>query len=338
MNVLISSAGRRVALAECFRESFSELGIKGRIVAVDSTRYSPAGQLADAYHVVPKCTEHQFLAEVLDVCEREDVNLIVPTIDIELPIYARSRDEFRKRGIHVSISAPEAVSICCDKIETHSWLESHGFPVPKQSTPELVLRNREAWPLPLIMKPRDGSASIGLRLVSSFDELEHVCCNTEGPIVQELAPGVEHTVNVFVDRECRCLCAVPHVRMEVRGGEVSKGMTVKESQLISLVCRIAETLPGAYGALNVQCFLTCGGNIRIIEINGRFGGGYPLAHRAGAHMTTWLLEEAMGLKPCGPFDQWENELLMLRYDEALFVNKDDIASYPYVNSVYRVRS
>jgi carbamoyl-phosphate synthase large subunit len=115
-------------------------------------------------------------------------------------------------------------------------------------------------------------------------------------------------------------------------------MTVKDPELISLVSRVAETLPGAYGAMNVQCFLTPKEDIRIIEINGRFGGGYPLSHRAGAHMTTWLIEEAMGLTPCGPFDRWEDGLLMLRYDEAIFVSNEKMSSHPYVKSMCRVRS
>src|ERR1700680_2534149 len=228
MNVLIASAGRRVALADCFRQSFSDLDIEGRLLAIDATAYSPVGQRADAYYVVPKCTDPDFLPEALTVCEREDVDLVVPTIDTELPIYAAAKEEFRKRGIHVGISSPATVAICFDKVQTHSWLASHGFPVPKQSIPACVLQNREGWSPPFIVKPRDGSASVGLRLIKSFEELELICCGTDGLIVQELISGSEHTVNVFVDSESRCLCAVPHLRMEVKGGEVSKGMTVRD--------------------------------------------------------------------------------------------------------------
>jgi len=338
MNVLISSAGRRVALLECFRESFAELGIHGRVMAIDTAPYSPAGKLADAYYIVSRCTDAHFLAEVLDICEREDVNLIVPTIDTELPVYAHSRAAFRDRGIHVCISAPETIAICGDKCLTHTWLSLQGFPVPQQSTPEMVLQTRERWQLPLITKPKDGSASLGFRVVASFEELEAVCEYSRGLIVQELISGAEHTVNVFVDRESRCRSAVPHLRMEIRGGEVSKGLTVKDTRLVSLARHVAEALPGAYGALNIQCFLTPDGEIRIIEINPRFGGGYPLTHRAGAHMTTWLLQEAMGLEPCGPFDQWQDELLMLRYDQAVFLRNDFLADDGHVNSVRCVRS
>jgi carbamoyl-phosphate synthase large subunit len=336
MNVLISSAGRRVALAQCFRQSFKELNIEGRIVAIDTTVYSPAGQLADAYHVVPRCTDADFIPEVLSVCQKERVNLIVPTIDTELPVYARVREDFRQRGIHIAVAAPETVSICCDKIATHRWLEEHNFPAPRQGCLRDILQSRDGWRLPMVAKPRQGSASLGFRVVNSFDELE-ACNQAEDLIIQELISGAEHTVNLFVDRDGVCLTTVPHLRMEVRAGEVSKGLTVKDPRLMSLVKQIAETLPGAYGPLNVQCFLTPGGDVRVIEMNARFGGGYPLAHQAGAHMTTWLLEEAMGMKPCGPFGGWTNGLLMLRYDEAVFVANEETQHTTYADSVSRVR-
>jgi carbamoyl-phosphate synthase large subunit len=135
--------------------------------------------------------------------------------------------------------------------------------------------------------------------------------------VQELARGREFTVNLYVNRAGKCVCAVPHWRVEVRAGEVSKGITVKDPRLMELARRVAEALPGARGPLNMQCFLDDDGTIAIIEINARFGGGYPLAHKAGARFTDWLLDEQEG-REAGPYDGWTDDLAMLRYDEAVF--------------------
>jgi carbamoyl-phosphate synthase large subunit len=106
--------------------------------------------------------------------------------------------------------------------------------------------------------------------------------------------------------------------MEVRAGEVSKGITVKDKRLMDLARAVAEALPGAFGPLNIQCFMDDSGKIQIIEINARFGGGYPLAHRAGARFTDWLLDELEGKLPSWS-DDWTDDLAMLRYDEAIFV-------------------
>jgi carbamoyl-phosphate synthase large subunit len=308
----------------CFRESLSELGISGRIIALDATPYSAAVQLADDFYLVPRCTDPNFIPEVQQICEQEQVHLVVPTIDTELPAYAAARECFRKQGTEIAISSPETVAICYNKVLTHEWLVAQGLPVPRQAAPEVVLGRSRDWALPLIIKPIDGSGSLGVRVVTSFAELAALVSKSNGVIVQECIEGAEHTINVFVNRQGRCLCAVPHFRMEVRGGEVSKGVTVKNPQMIELANTLVESMPGAYGALNVQCFSTAAGHLKIIEINARFGGGYPLAHRAGAPITRWLIEEILGRELQEPFDDWEDGLTMLRYDEAVFVPRETL--------------
>jgi carbamoyl-phosphate synthase large subunit len=338
VNILISSAGRRVGLMNCFRESLSELGISGRIIALDATPYSAAVQLADEFYLVSRCSDPSFIPEVEQICQREEVHLVVPTIDVELPAYANARERFRKLGTEIAISCPETVSICYNKVLTHEWLVGQGLPVPRQANPEVVLGDSRDWMLPLIIKPIDGSGSLGVRVVTSFAELEALVSKSNGVIVQECIEGAEHTINVFANRHGRCLCAVPHFRMEVRGGEVSKGVTVKNPHMIELANTIVESMPGAYGALNVQCFSTAAGDLKVIEINARFGGGYPLAHRAGAPITRWLIEEILGRERQEPFDGWEDGLTMLRYDEAVFVPREALqADDHYAASVHRAR-
>jgi carbamoyl-phosphate synthase large subunit len=314
---MISSAGRRVGLLESFRESLNNIGITGRIIAVDATEFSAAGQLADELYVVPKCSDPAFIPQILEICRLENIHLIVPTIDTELRYYAEARHSFEEIRAIVAVSDPATIAICEDKVFTHEWLLSNGFPAPRQSTPRDALQNQSEWEFPVVVKPRNGSASLGVQVIDSPQELLCVA-GTPSLILQECIRGQEFTVNVFVDRRGRCLCAIPHLRMEVRGGEVSKGVTVRHRAMIYLIRNVVEALPGAFGAMNVQCFLTPDDEIRIIEINARFGGGYPLAHRAGATISRWLLEDALGIEPTGPFDSWQEGLVMLRYDQPIF--------------------
>jgi carbamoyl-phosphate synthase large subunit len=323
MNVLISSGGRRVGLAKCFRESLAALRLNGRIVGIDASSCAPIAHFVDAFYEVPRCTDASFLPAVEQICERERVDVIVPAIDTELPVYAAAKESFRRRGIVIAVSTPETIEISSNKVLTHSWLSARGFPVPKQSTPECVLAEPSEWRLPLIVKLKNGSASVGVRVVQSLEELAAAASSdSDNWIVQELIAGSEYTVNVFVNGHGQCICAVPHARLEVRAGEVSKARTVRNEALMQTVIRIVEALPGAYGALNVQCFLTPAGEIRIIEINARFGGGYPLAHKAGAEITRWLLQDVLGSGPATFYNTWEDGLLMLRYDEAVFSSRE----------------
>ncbi len=326
MNILFSSAGRRVGLMRCFREALAELGLEGHMVAADAAPHAPAAQFADRAHLVPRCTERGFVAALLELCRRERIDVVVPTIDTELPVYAEHRAELAAAGVHVACSGQRAVEIAADKRLTHAWLRRRGFPVVRQTSLEQAFVEANEWSFPVVVKPAGGSASAGLREIARPAELLALRPNADDLIVEEMAGGAEHTVHVYVDRRGRCLCAAPCRRLEVRAGEVSKGLTVKRRPLMELARAIAETLPGASGPLNIQIFEDVDGSMRVIEINARFGGGYPLAHQAGARFAHWILEEAKGRTPQPAFDQWQDDLAMLRFDEAVFLPGSAIQS------------
>ncbi len=325
-NILISSAGRRVGLMACVRDSITTRGANGRVFTIDAAPTAPASFIAESAWSVPRCTDPGFLDRVLQLCAEHQIRLVIPTIDTELSVYAAALEKFARIGATVCISTPPTVWTSCDKIATHEWLVANGFPTVRQTDFRSALLNPAAWPLPLLAKPYNGSSSIGVRRIRTRLELEAIADTADDCVVQEIAPGREFTVNVYVSRSGECICAVPHWRMEVRAGEVSKGITVKDRRLMDLARAVAEALPGAYGPLNVQCFMDESGTIRIIEMNARFGGGYPLAHRAGARFTDWLLDEMEG-KRLSSFDDWTDDLAMLRYDEAVFVPGSSIRTW-----------
>jgi len=62
------------------------------------------------------------------------------------------------------------------------------------------------------------------------------------------------------------------------------------------------------------------GQVSVIELNARFGGGYPLSYKAGADFPRALLQEARGMPATAPLHGWRDNLVMLRYDAAVFVN------------------
>lgn len=334
LTVLVSSAGRRVELVRAFRQAVTALTPRGRVLATDSSWYSSAFHEADEGVLVPRVTDPDLVPRLLELCEHHRVDLVVPTTDREMPVWVDARDRFAAIGTTVALSAAEVVAIAADKQATHDWLRANGFPTVRQGRPADALAEPEAWPLPLMAKPRFGSASEGVGLVRTREELELVSARdqartpmsdgTRGDmVIQSVAGGVEHTIDVLVDRSGRCLGAVPRRRLEVRGGEVSKAVTVRDDDLIGLAQGMCKALPGPYGALNFQVFADeASGELAVIEINPRFGGGFPLSHRAGADYPRWLLEDLRGLPSTASADGWQDHLVMLRYDAAVFVDRD----------------
>ncbi len=322
--VMLSAAGRRVGLLRCLQQSLENLGHADlQVLATDITRQSASMHVAVRYAIVPAYSDPDCLKHLLKLCEQNRVRLIIPTIDPDLPFYAKHHQAFRDVGTQIMVSSPDTIDICNNKNKTHAWLAKHGFPVPKQISASALTENSSQWVYPLFAKPAGGSSSVGIQTVHSLAELK-LLAGDQDYIVQEIARGLEYTVDVYVDKVGRCRCAVPRLRLETRGGEVVKGMTVRNPLIEETACRIAETLPGAWGVMNIQMFYDqASQHLAVIEINARFGGGYPLTHAAGAPMTRWVLEELTGRELTARNDQWIDGLVMLRYDDAVYVSREE---------------
>jgi len=316
--LLITSAGRRNQLQQCFRQDATILGIELNVLAADMRpEMSSACQQADATFTVPKCTDPEYVPTLLDICSREGVDFLVPTIDPELAVLSEHAVDFAQIGTSVIVSDANVITLAGDKQATALQLDRVGIPVPRTVTLLEYRNNPDILLGPVIAKPIGGSASVGIVRPKKLEDLEGL--SDAGYIVQELLEGTEYTVNVFFDQAGQLCCAVPHRRIEVRSGEVSKGRTERVPVLMDAADKLSRVLTGARGALCFQAIIKDSGEAAIFEINARFGGGYPLAHHAEARFSQWLLEEICGY-PSTASNEWKDGVTMLRYDAAVFLN------------------
>ena len=319
VTVLFSSAGRRVELMECFRSDARDLGINLRVIATDMVpSMSAACRAADAAYAVPRCVEPEFIPRMLELCAAEKVSLVVPTIDTELLVLAEAQERFRAIGTRVMVSSPKLVRVARDKLRTVELLAQHRIPVPRSVPAEQLLNRPDSLRFPVLLKPYDGSSSIGVQSADSPESLGRLNLDVQRYLAQEKWSGREYTINQFYDQHGQLRASVPHLRCEVRAGEVSKGVTERHPLLMAMAEKIGAVLPGPRGVLCFQAIVDEAGEAIVFEINARFGGGYPLAHRAGARFSRWLLEEVSGA-PATVNDNWQAGLTMLRYDAAVFV-------------------
>lgn len=318
VTVLFSSAGRRVELINCFRADAKALGLGFKAVAVDvAPALSAACHAADVRRQVPRCGKADFIPKMLEICAAEGVKLVVPTIDTELEVLSENRAAFAKIGADVAVSAPEIVRMARDKRQTARFFDEAGVGTPRTETLRDFKTHLSDWKFPVILKPSAGSSSIGIHVLRDAEQLKSLTLSSVDYVAQQLIEGKEFTVNMFFDVAGRLKCVVPHERLETRGGEVSKGITRRMPALEEAARKMAVKFRGARGAMCFQAMVSPEGSAWIFEINARFGGGYPLAHRAGATFSKWLLEEVAGIEPDSGED-WKEGTLMLRYDAAYF--------------------
>lgn len=318
-NVLLLSAGRRVELAQSFLAEIEQRDLGSRLLATEmKPEISAACQVVDKAIKAPRVTDSSYIEFLFSTCKKENVGLVVPTIDTELLLLSRHRDAFASEGIHVIISDESLVRICRDKRLTAGLFMDLDIDTPK-------IFARDSISFPCFAKPYDGSCSIGASVVSTPEMLSNVMLADEKMMFMELvdANHQEYTVDAYYDRQGQLRCFVPRQRIETRAGEVSKGVTRRNHVYSYLRDKLAR-LQGARGCITLQLFSNSAtGRFAALEINPRFGGGYPLTYCAGANYPGWLIDEYL-LGNAVPFnEEWEADLLMLRYDAKVLVHGYD---------------
>lgn len=318
LNVLFTCIGRRVSLLNSFRRAAKQLRTKASFFGTDTTELSPALQLCDKGFLVKPTTHTGYIRQLLAIVENNSVNLLVPTVDLDLKLLARNNSKFAALDCRVLVSSPEVIDICQDKRQTYRFLIKNGFDTPVTMNVNSAMSKRKLdWPC--FLKPWDGYASRGNAVVHNRKELSFYAKRIPNPICQELVQGTEYTCDVYVDFGMKVRCVVPRKRIEVRAGEVSKGQIVKDNHIMSQAVRLVETLGAGPGLVTLQLFKTQKGKLKYIEINPRFGGGAPLSIHAGADFPKWILQEMLGKKTNIKFDGFKDRLVMLRYDSEVWL-------------------
>lgn len=317
-NILILSAGRRVSLVRGFQSAVAaEQGLSAKVLAADMyPDLSAACQISDGAIRLPHVFDDAYSGALMEICRSLDVRLVVPTIDTELPILADLRADFRMAGIELLVSSEKFVAECSDKRRTAQFFENHNLPTPALYSPESAT-------FPVLVKPYDGSCSAGIVKISSPDQITDQIRSDPKNIYCQYIDHAEHseyTVDLYYDRTSKLRCVVPRRRLEVRGGEVAKAVT-ERNEIVSSLFKSLNTLDGARGCLTLQLFRhNQTGEHWYIEINARFGGGYPLSRLAGADFQSWLIGEYLLGRPVETFDNWRENMLMLRYDAEVIID------------------
>ena len=316
INVLISSAGRRVELVKIWQKSVNSLlGNEVKIFACDyDPKLSPACYLADDQFQVPKCTDENYSEVLLKNCIQRNIKLIIPTIDTELIPLSKSKKLFLSFGIHILVSDLFLIEKCLDKLETSILFKSINI-----DTPEILDKNSLTFPC--FMKPKNGNSSKGIKTIFSKNDLSEADLSKQDNIFQELVNinWKEFTLDLYFDKKNFLKACVPRQRLEVRNGEISKGLIKKEKFYNKLLSDF-KYLKGANGVITLQVF--CDDdveNYKAIEINPRFGGGYPLSHIVGAKFPEMIIKEYIFEEEVSFNHNWSENALLLRYDSTHFV-------------------
>lgn len=315
IEILILSAGRRVSLVRAFQAAARPHGI--RVATADLRPHmSSACHVSEKNVELPHVLDKHYSQALIEYCTKNEVKLLIPTIDTELATISSLKSELLAVGCITAVSDIDFINTCRDKRETAKFFESLGV-----KSPEIYPAGQH--PYPVFVKPYDGSLSAGISILRNQSELTTSTLNNPKNIYcQYLDPSEyeEYTCDAYFNANHSLVCVVPRLRIEVRGGEVSKGRT-ERNNIVSFLFEKLRRIDGARGCLTIQIMRhRQNGDLYLIEVNPRFGGGYPLTAKAGAPYHEWLISEYINGQPIGHFDSWTDKLTMLRFDSEVFID------------------
>jgi carbamoyl-phosphate synthase large subunit len=319
VNLLITSASRKVSLVRAFQSALALTG-GGKVIAVDTNSASPALFAADQGFIVPRTSDQSFRPHLFELCSRERIELIIPTRDEELPLFAELRHDFLDVGIHVMVSDVDTVRLCQDKQAFSSFCRERKFGVPRNHEAS----DGSAMPFPVFVKPRFGKGGYGARRVDSEEELLMVMRDAQQWVIQEFVGWPEYTVDLLADFDGQVISAVPRERQLTIAGESYVSRTVKAPGLMAESARLAAEL-GLKGHNTIQCFWN-GKEAKFIEVNPRFGGAAALGIAAGAGTPEMILRLAKGERVEPRLGLFDTGLVMLRFTDDVFLRTEELNS------------
>ncbi|WP_047546309.1 ATP-grasp domain-containing protein [Psychroserpens sp. Hel_I_66] len=336
LNILFTCSGRRNYLINYFKTAINN---NGKIFAADINLSAPSMVDADVAILVPSVYSENYIAELKNIIEDHKIDAIISLNDLELPILSKHKQELESLGTKVIISSEKVIDISFDKIETFKFLKSIGLETPLTYTTLEVVKNAltiKKIDFPLVVKPRWGSGSIGVDFVESIEELElafklqHLklkksILNTvslndadHAILIQEKINGKEYGMDVLNDFENNYYGSFAREKYSMRCGETDKAISIIDDRFEKIGQKIASNLKHM-GTLDCDFFVTKD-KIYVLELNPRFGGGYPFSHQAGINTAAIYIEWLKGNNDVDQFNNYKPNKLFSKCDNFIQIN------------------
>ncbi|MCL5244792.1 ATP-grasp domain-containing protein [Cellulophaga sp. 20_2_10] len=335
-NILFTCAGRRNYLINYFKEALDGNGL---VLATDMLANAPALIDADIAKIVPSIYDEDYINCITEICKEYHVDAIISLNDLELPILAKHKEELQEIGVAVLISSEAIIDIAFDKWKTYNFLVENDILTPKTYIDytlalEAVKANKLSFPL--VLKPRWGSGSIGIEVVDTKEELvlvykllqlklkKSILNNAsknsmnQAILIQEKINGIEYGLDVLNNFEGDYYGTFAREKLYMRSGETDKATSVIHPEITAIGETIAKKLKHT-GNLDCDVFIA-NDKIYVLELNPRFGGGYPFSHEAGINTAAIYIAWLKGHTDIAKFNTYKSGITYVKCDRLLKIN------------------
>jgi len=336
MNILFTCAGRRNYLINYFKEALKG---QGSVFTSDMQLSAPAMVDADQAFLVSSIYHKDYINELIEIIKSNNVTAIISLNDLELPILSENIKAIEDAGAKLIVSNMNVIDIAFDKVLTSEFLNEIGLKTPKTFTNlEVVVKmlDQKEIQFPLVVKPRWGSASIGIDFPKDKEELElsfrlqhkrlreTILSNASEQdidnaiLIQEKMDGNEYGMDILNDFEGNYIGSFVRQKLAMRAGETDKAISVIDERFEQLGRQISTNLKHI-GNLDCDVFVV-NDDLYVLELNPRFGGGYPFSHEAGINTPAIYIDLLKGSKDIGKHINYKAGMMFSKCDRLIDVN------------------
>ena len=317
MNILILSCGTRYKLVEYFKKCTKI----EKVICSDVSELAPALLAADVAYIVPKMTDVRYLDRIIEICKKESVNAVLPLHEEELLLISKNKKVFADNGILPIISDYQKVLLCKDKYELSQYLSKSGISAVESFLAEEYVSDENKSFETFFVKPRTGAGSVDTYMVHSKKMLKAIMEEyDEDFIVQPAIIGKEYGVDVYVDMiSGEVISFFCKEKLRMRAGETEKSLSVRNEEIENLV-KEAVIKIGLRGPIDIDV-LEKDGKFFILEINPRFGGGYPHAYECGVDFPVLIANNCANDVNKDKEPTYEENIIGMKYSDIVVKKK-----------------
>lgn len=299
MNVLLTSVGRRAYMVKYFKKAVGE---NGQVHVCNSDNLTVAFHYADKSVISPLIYDDNYIPFLLNYCRENKIDILISLFDIDLLVLAQNKEKFREIGTNVIVSDKEFIEVCNDKWKTYLYLKDNGFNVPrtyltKDETLEALEKGELSFPI--IIKPRFGCGSISISVAHDMDdfnylvrkvqrEVESTYLRFESSVVkekivyQEFLKGQEYGADIINNIKGELQNVIIRKKLAMRSGETDIAELVDDPIINEELVKLGN-ITKHIANLDCDIFLV-NKKAYILEMNARFGGGYPFSYMGGCDL------------------------------------------------------
>ena len=319
ITVLVTACGVQFmpGLADCLKNNGER---KIKLVGVDLHRDPTILQMVDVFYQVPKVDSPIYIPTILEICEKENVDILIPFMSSELPLFDKSREDFKKRGTIVSVASKNVLHIANNKLNLYDFMLAGGLPTPSYKKASNIEELKDAlkyvgYPSSAAcVKATMSSGSRGIRIIDetksrfeifmnekpnsfyiSYDEMIQLLTNIPffpELMVMEYLPGAEYSVDVLADNG-KVLYMCGRISNEINASIPQTATLHKDCKAYSICEKLVEMLR-IDGNADFDFKFNALGEPVLMEINPRIAATMRIFKEGGLNLPYLRVKQLLG--------------------------------------------